>query len=265
MKLKYTLPLSAVCATALITSSLNAEEESPWAFSVSLDANSQFMSYGVNVWGTETEDIGDEILFEPTLSASYDFSDAQGIYVGAWFDINGVEDAGHGDVGPDLGGDTKEMDLWIGYWFSVADFTFDFTLQSWKYAGENEGIFDITISYDTLFSPYLIIHNRFEDVAGQEKGTIFELGGTLYENSYAGIDYSFSAGMGFSIDDYHVAGEEGYAYSFLGLSASYVFYSTDDLDVDVHGALTYYDTDEDATGNDESSYLTANLGVGFSF
>lgn len=265
MKLKYTLPLSALCATALITSSLQAEEESPWAFSVSLDANSHFLSYGANVWGPETEDIGDEILFEPTLSASYDFSETQGMYVGAWFDINGVEGADHGDVGPDLGGDTKEMDLWVGYWFSVADFTFDFTLQSCKYSGENEGIFDVTISYDTLFSPYLIIHNRFEDVGGTETGTMFEFGGTLYEDSYKGIDYSLSAGLGFSLNDFHVQGEEGYAYSFLGLSASYVFYSTDDLDVDVHGALTYYDTDEEATGNARDSYLTANFGLGFSF
>ncbi len=269
MKLKYTLSLSAFCASALLINTVHAEEveeESPFAFSLSLDANSHFMSYGVNVWGSETEDIGDEILFQPSASISYDISETQGVYAGVWFDINGVEGAGPGDVGPDLGGDTKEMDLWVGYWFVVGDFTVDFTLQSWLYGGENEGIFDVAISYDTLFAPYVKFHNRFETVGtSQQKGTMVEIGGTLYENEYKGIAYSVGAGVGFSFDDYHVAGEDGYAYSFIGLSASYVFYSSDDVDIDVHGGLTYFDTEKDTTGNAESGYLTANFGIGFSF
>ena len=243
-----------------------AKEESPFSFNISLDYNSHFMSYGANVWGDETKDIGDEWLFEPSVSIDYAINDTSGLYVGAWFDINDVDGAGPGEVGPDLGGDTKEMDLWIGYWFSVDKFTFDFTFQQWYHADETEGIFDVTVSYDMMFSPYIKAHSRYEVVGyDQQKGTMFEIGGTLYEGEYKGLGYGFNVGAAFSVDDYHVAGEDGYAYSFLGASASYVIYSNDSLEVDLHGGLTYYDTEKDTTGNAENSYLTANFGVGFSF
>lgn len=266
MKLKTILNTGALCSAALLGTNVQAQEESPFSFGLSLDANSHFISYGANVWGDETEDIGDEWLFQPSMSIDYAISETSGVYVGAWFDINGVEGAGPGDVGPDLGGDTKEMDLWVGYYFGLGDFTFDFTLQQWYYGGETEGIFDVTVSYDMMFSPYIKAHNRFEVVGdGQQKGTMFEVGATLYEGEYEGLGYGLSAGVGFSFDDYHVAGEDGYAYSFIGASASYVIYSSDSVEVDLHGGLTYFDTEEDTTGNAESGYLTANFGIGFSF
>ncbi len=265
MKLKHVLSIGVFGSSLLLATGAQAQEEasSPFSFSVSLDYNSHFMSYGVNVWGDDTKDIGDEFLFEPSASVSYDISETQGLYAGIWFDINSLAD--NPDVGPDLGDSVQEMDLWIGYWVSLSDFTFDFTLQSWQYGGEVEGIFDVTVSYDTMFSPYIKAHNRFDDVGGQEHGTMFEVGATLYEGEYEGLSYSFPIGLGFSLDDYHVAGEQGYAYSFIGANASYVIYSSDSVDVDVHGGLTYYDTEEKTTGNAESGYLTANFGIGFSF
>lgn len=258
------LTTGAVCS-AIVLSAQAAEEESAFAFNVSLDYNSHFMSYGANVWGDETEDIGDEWLFEPSVSIDYAINDTSGLYVGAWFDINGVDGAGPGEVGPDLGGDTKEMDLWVGYWVELGKFTLDFTFQQWYYADETEGIFDVALSYDMMFSPYIKMHNRIEGVGDQETGQMYEVGATLYEGESGGISYSFPIGVGFSLDDYHVAGEDGYAYSFIGANASYVIYSGDSLDVDLHGGLTYFDTEEDTTGNAEDSYLTANIGIGFSF
>jgi len=263
MKLKNILSTGAILSAAVLTAQAAETEESPFSFSVSLDANSHFMSYGANVWGDDTKDVGDEWLFNPSMSINYAINDTSGLYVGAWFDINNL--AADPDVGPDLGDDTQEMDLWLGYWIECGKFTFDFTFQQWYYADETEGIFDVTVSYDTMFSPYIKAHNRIEGVGGQEKGTMFEVGGTLYEGEYNGLSYGFSAGVAFSLDDYHVAGEDGYAYSFLGASASYVIYSSDGLDVDLHGGLTYFDTEKDTTGNAEDSYLTANIGVGFSF
>jgi hypothetical protein len=267
MKFNNILSVGAACSV-LVAAGLQAQEteESPFSFSASLDYNSHFISSGLNVWGGETEDIGDEWLFQPSVGAEYALTDSSAVYVGAWFDINGVSGAGAGDVGPDLGGDTKEMDLWLGYYFSVDKFTFDFTYQSWLYAGENEGIFDVVVSYDTMFAPYVKFHNRFEVVDyGQEKGTIMEIGGTLYEGEYESISYGISAGLAFSLTDYHVAGEDGYTYSFIGSSASKVIYSTDAVEVDLHGGLTLFHTAKVTTGNARSNYLTANVGVGFSF
>ena len=263
MKMKKILTTGAILSAAVLSAQA-AEDESPFSFNISLDANSHFMSYGANVWAPHTDDIGDEWLFQPSASIDYAINDTSGLYVGAWFDINSLGD--DADVGPDLGGDTQEMDLWIGYFFSIDKLTVDFTFQQWYYGSETEGIFDVTASYDMMFSPYIKMHNRFEGVNEQEKGTIYEVGGTLYEGEYKGLSYGFSAGVAFTFDNYHNSvGEDGYNYSFLGASASYVIYSSDGLEVDLHGGLTYYDTDKDTIGNAEDSYLTANLGVGFSF
>ena len=270
MKIKNILSVGAACS-ALFTGA-QAQEESPFSFSASLDQNSHFMSYGANVWGDKTENIGDGGTFNPSVGLNYALSDSSGIYAGAWFDINSYDT---GDIsGLDLGSKVQEMDLWLGYYFSVDKFTFDFTYQAWLYAGENEGIFDLAISYDTTFAPYVKFHNRIEVVGaaydekgepGQQKGTMIEVGGTLYEGEYEGIGYGVSAGVGFSLDDYHKAGEEGYAYSFIGASASKVIYSSDSVEVDLHGGLTYYDVSNTTTKNTESGYLTSNIGVGFSF
>lgn len=261
MKIKNILSVGAACS-AFFTCA-QAQEESPFSFSASLDQNSHFMSYGANVWAGDTENIGDGGTFNPSVGLNYALSDSSGIYAGAWFDINNYTNTP--DVGPDLGSKVQEMDLWLGYYFSVDKFTFDFTYQAWLYNGENEGIFDLAISYDTTFAPYVKFHNRIESHNGIEKGTMIEVGGTLYEGEYEGIGYGVSAGVGFSLDDYHKAGEEGYAYSFIGASASKVIYSSDSVEVDLHGGLTYYDTDETTTGNAESGYLTSNIGIGFSF
>jgi len=270
MKLKKILITGAIFSATVL--SAHAEEVvevaieesgSPFSFSVSLDYNSHFMLYGANIWGDDTKDIGDEWLLQPSLGIEYAINDTSGLYFGAWFDINDL--AEDPDVGPDLGDDTQEMDLWIGYWFTIDKLTIDLTFQQWYYASEIEGIFDVTLSYDTMFSPYVKMHNRFEGVGDQEKGQMYEVGGTLYEGEYEGLTYGFNAGVGFSFNDFHVAGEDGYAYSFLGASASYVVYSSDSIEVDLHGGLTYFDTEEDTTGNAEDSYLTASFGVGFSF
>lgn len=280
MKLKKILTTGAIFSAAALSVQAAGEtvpaeemakenEESPWAFAISLDANSHFMSYGANVWKPDTDDIGDEWLFQPSATIDYAINDVSGAYVGIWFDINDLAD--DPDVGPDLGDDTQEMDVWVGYWHTFGNFTLDLTFQQWYYASETEGIIDFTISYDAMFAPYLKAHTRIEAVGDQEKGTIYEAGVTLYEGEISGVAYAFNAGVAFNFDDFHVEGEDGYAYSFIGASASYVIYSSDSLDVDLHGGLTYFDTDEDNVGNFDSDgdsvggILTANFGIGFSF
>lgn len=258
--------MSGVLCSAFLIGAQTQAEESPWAYNVSLDYNSHFMSYGVNVWGDDTKDIGDGDIFNPSASIDYAIDDRSGVYVGIWADINNVTPEVDGDVDPfSFGDDVQEIDVWIGYWRTFEELTVDLTFQQWYYGGETEGIIDLKLSYDCMFSPYVMIHNRIEGVGDQNKGSIYEVGGTLYEGDFKGLSYGFSVGAAFNFDEYHQDDEDGYAYSFIGTSASYVIFSTDSLDVDLHGGLTYYDTDKDNTGNAESGYLTANFGVGFSF
>lgn len=263
MKLNKILIAGAICSASLLTA--QAEEESALSGWVSLDVNSHFMSYGANVWGDETEDIGDEILFNPSAGLEYSFDEKGAVYIGAWADINSLAT---GDVKhfSSAGGDVQEIDLWIGYYFTVGDFTFDLAYQSWLYAGENEGIVDFTVSYDFLFSPYIKMHNRVEGVGDQETGTMYEIGATVYEGEIGdNFTYSIPVAMGFSFDDFHVQGEDGYAYSYIALNGSYALPIDFLGDWDLHGGITAYSTDEDTTGNDDSSYLTASFGIGLSF
>lgn len=264
MKLKNIVSLGVACS-AMLTTSFAQEEESPFSFSLSLDQNSHFMSYGVNVWGTtKTEDIGDGGTFNPSFVVNYSLSESSGWYAGVWYDVNSYTDAP--DPGPDLGSKVQEMDVFVGYYFGLDKLSVDLTYQAWLYAGENEGIFDVALSYDTVLSPYVKFHNRIESVGTQQKGTMIEVGGTLYEGTAGSVGYAVSTGLGFSLDDYHVAGEDGYAYSFIGISGSKVIYSSDSLEADLHGGLTYYNTDEYLSGtNPDDNFLTLNIGVGFSF
>jgi hypothetical protein len=254
---------------AVAVETVPVEEASALSGWVSLDLHSHFISYGANVWGNDTRDIGDELLFQPSAGLEYSFEDYGAVYVGVWADINSIGGGGVKHFS-DAGGDVQEIDLWVGYYFSVGKFTFDVAYQSWLYSGsngaENEGIIDFTVSYDMLFSPYILMHNRIEANGDQETGTMYEIGGTLYEGGIGeDFTYSFPVGLGFSPDDYHVQGEDGYAYSFIAANAAYAL-PIDALGAwDIHGGLTYYNTDKSATGNARSSYLTATVGLGLSF
>ncbi len=258
MKIKNILPIGVICSSNLIVATTHGANEKVSA-SISLDYNSHFISYGANVWGTDTEDIGDEALFNPSASVEFSITDTSAIYTGIWADVNGLADA-------NIGNDVQEIDVWIGYYFSVGEFTFDLAYQAWMYAGENEGIIDFTVSYDAMFSPYLKAHNRVEAVGSQNKGTIFELGATLYETEYESWSFSFPIAVAFNLDEYHVDDEDGFAYALIGANFSYALPISDAYGAwDIHGGLTYYQTDEDNVGNPDEGILTANFGVGVSF
>ncbi len=252
------LVLGAAAGSLLLGSASQAANENVSA-SLSFDINSHFMSYGVNVWRPNTEDIGDEVLFQPSASVEFKLSEGSAIYTGIWADINDL-------AASSIGKNVQEVDWWIGYYFTAGKFTFDFAYQAWMYAGENEGIFDVTVSYDMMFSPYIKAHSRIEENGGQDKGTIFEIGATAYETTVGSVSLSVPVAVGFAFDDYHGTGEDGYGYTLVGLTFSMPLGIPDSYGAwDFHGGLSYYHTDKGFTGNPDSSYLTANLGVGVSF
>ncbi len=261
MKLKNSITAGVACSALLFGAQAHAANEniSGW---VSFDVNSHFMSYGLNVWGDDTKDIGDEFLFQPSAGVDITLTENTGAYFGIWADVNDLNDD------DTIGKNIQEIDVWLGYYVTVGDFTFDLAYQAWMYASENEGIVDFTVSYDMMFAPYVKFHNRIEAVGDQNTGTMIEVGGTIYEYTFedSGLSLSFPIGLGFSLDEYHVDDEDGYAYSFVGASFSYPLPISDAYGAwDIHGGLTFYGTEEDTTGNAEDSYLTGSFGIGVSF
>lgn len=264
MKLKSIITSGAVCSAILLGAQAHAHEDTEDKVSgwVSFDVNSHFMSYGFNVWQPDTDSVGDEFLFQPSAGIDIALTDTTGLYFGIWADVNDLATTS-------IGNDVQEVDVWLGYYFSVGDFTFDLAYQAWMYAGENEGIVDFTVSYDTMFAPYVKFHNRIESVGDQQKGTIIEVGGTLYEYSpdNCELSFSFPVGVAFTFDDYHNSdGEDGFNYAFIGASFSYPLPISEAYGAwDVHGGVTYFITDEDTVGNQDDNILTANFGIGLSF
>lgn len=257
------LPLAALVVGALMpinTSNASAENVS---FSLSLDYNSHFFSYGANVWDgpNQNRDTFDGFLFQPSAELNFALTEGSGIYTGVWFDINN-------NVNSTIGGRIQEVDVWLGYYFTFESFVTSFTLNQWFYAGDNEGTFDVKIAYTGIpITPYVLAHYRFDPNGNQETGTMFEVGATLYETEVGAVSLSFPINVGFTFDDYHVANEDGYVYS--SISANFgmplAFISESYGDWGFHGGLTVYHTDKAATGNARSSYVALNLGVGLSF
>ena len=257
------IPLVAVAASALVLGTSAKASSENVSFSLSLDYNSHFISYGANVWDGEDENrkTFDGLLFQPSAELSFALTEGSGIYTGVWFDINDNLPSG-------VGGRIQEVDIWLGYYFTVEDFVFDFTFNQWYYGGETEGTFDISVGYEgVFFAPYILAHHRFDPNGPQETGTIFEVGATAYEMDAGPVSLSFPVGVGFTFDDYYVEDESGYVYSFVGAGFGMPldFFPEGYGDWGLHGGLTVFHTDEDVTGNEESVYVALNLGVGLSF
>ncbi len=252
--------IAAAALVGCLSAGISASGADKLSGFLALDFNSHFMSYGVNVWGADTESIGDKILFQPSFGLEFEVAEGSAVYGGVWGDINNIAPSS-------IGGKIQEVDIWLGYYFPVGDFTIDLTLNQWYYGGETEGTFDVTVSYDAIaLAPYIVAHHRFDPNGAQFKGTIFEVGATLYEFDYESFSFSFPAAFAFALDDYYVNGEDGYAYSLIGANFSVPLSSSGEYgDWDLYGGLTFFHTDKDFTGNAKSTYLTGSIGVGLSF
>jgi len=220
--------------------------------SIALDYNSHFISYGADVWGGGND--LDDALFNPSLALEYAYSDSITIHGGVWFDINDE---------PGGGFQVQETDFWLGLTYGFDWGSFDVTWQNWQYAGTSEEILDFTLSFDTILSPSLTLHNRIgEGASGGDEGAVL----------VGSIGYDFDLGSGLSLgtsasvaavlsEDMYGGGDDGFAYASLGLSLSY---ATSDVSSIYIGA-TYYMTEDDVYANPDDDFLTLNAGTSFSF
>ncbi len=258
--MKITKTLLAVSALAASATVAQAELSG----SISLDYNSHFISYGADVWGAG-DDL-DDALFNPSLALSYAYTDAITLHGGVWLDVN--------DQPPGSGFQVQETDVWLGMTYGFDWGSVDVTWQNWQYAGTSEEILDLTLSFDTVLSPSLTLHNRIgEGASGGEEGSVLVL--SVGEDFDLGNGLSLGASLSAAAvltdsyfneydDDGNLVsnGDSGYAYTALGLSLSY---ATSDVSSIYIGAK-YYMTEADVyPGNADDDFLTLNAGTSFSF
>ncbi len=239
---------------------------------LSLDANTHFVSYGYDVWqdGTSFGDFG----FYPSAELAFALPNNFTATLGFW------AEAHKKGTGSSLGGTVQEVDVWAGMSYTYEKFSIGVTYQEWLYAGDSEDILDITLSYDCFLSPSLTIHNRLGEGASAGRyspgrdGTVLVFG-VSHSIETGPVTVTFPASLGiFVTDGFHgndVFGNEldaGIGYGTIGVSASLPLspYIGDGYgEWDLHAGLDFVMTSESVIDNQNDNFLTGNIGLGLSF
>lgn len=239
-----------------------AEPEFGSAFSgsLSLDANTHFISYGADVWGGGGR--WDGLLFNPSLSIDVDLGSGFTFNFGTWWDVND-------QAASAIGGQLQEVDIWAGISYSTGIFSVGLTYQQWIYAEQTEEIIDLSFGLDTFLNPSLTIHGRTDaGASGGRTGAVGVLG--VSESVDAGpVTIDFPVSVAFSSDGFHAGGgSAGYAFASAGVQASLPlsFISPAYGDWSLNTGVTYYNTSTtNIPGNRDDNFVTGNFGVSISF
>ncbi|MGJ8657709.1 MAG: hypothetical protein ACSHX6_14775 [Akkermansiaceae bacterium] len=254
--------LTALGTVAITTSSLFAGDfatpiapetpvESKLSGSLSLDLNSHFISYGFDVWGGG-DSLTSKPTFNPSVGLDYALTESLTLSTGFWLDVNG-----HHGVNTKV----QETDIWIGAAYTQGIATYSATYQTWQYASDSEIILDLGVSFDTFLSPSLTVHHRLnEGASGGFDGTFLVLGAEHSFDLSDKFSITIPLSVGFAIDDFHTT-EDGYGFASIGLQGSYALCDSTSL----NAGVTFYDTDSGVIGNPEDQFITANVGLSFSF
>lgn len=238
------------------TAPVSAEPEDRLSGNLNLVLDSNFMSYGLDVWGTGTFD---DALFHPSFDLTWDLGGGFSLYGGTWWDVNNNADTNISDS-------IQEIDVWVGASYVWEKLSVSLTYQEWMYASDSERIVDLGIAYDTILSPSLVIHGRVDGNGAQEEGAVFVLGvGHSFDVGPVTLDVPLNVGL--VTEDYYQDGEGGFGYVSSGLGASIPlsFISEAYGSWSANAGLTYYYTDPDVIGNPDDHILTGTLGVSVAF
>lgn len=225
---------------------------------MSLDANTNFMSYGFDVW--QTGNFGD-LDFNPSFGLEWDFGSGFTANVGTWWDVNNNAVSSIGGAG------IQEVDVWFGLGYSAGIFSASVTYQEWLYGGDSERILDFILGLDMLLSPTVTIHSRVDGNGTQETGAVFVLSGSHEFALGEFATLSPGVNVAFVTPDYYVADEGGFGYVSLGVGLgvpmTFVPSSYGDWAFQVGGY--YYYTSPDNIANTDDNIFTMSFGVGVGF
>lgn len=262
--------LVALIAPALVCSGLQAGEvvsskepvveEAPGSAvsgTFALTANTHFISYGADVWGSGSN--WDDVLFNPSLTLSWALPYDTTFTIGTWWDVN---DNAYSSIGRNI----QEVDVWVGLTKSFGIVETSLLYQQWYYGGDTEQIIDLIFAFDLPFKPSVTIHGRPDEGASGGKEGVVALLGAKHEFDLGPLSMAIPFGVAFATDGYH-GGDAGFAYTSVGLTASYPLpidkkYGAWSLD----GGLTFYYTDDSVIPNNpDEAFLTGSLGVSCAF
>ncbi len=254
----------ALLTAFFLAAPVSAEDEPGSRISgyVSFDANTNFMSYGNDVW--QAGNFRD-LLFQPSFGVEWDLGNGFSLNTGIWMDINDNAVSSIGGAG------IQEVDVWLGMGYGWGDFSVGVTYQEWMYAGASERIFDAYFGYDTFLNPSLTIHTRISGGVdskgdGDTLGAVFVFG--IEEGFDAGpVSLSFPIGLALLTNNFYVAGQGGFGYFSAGVQAStpigFIPAAYGDWAFVIGG--TYYHTSATTIGNREDNIFNGNFGISVGF
>ncbi len=248
---------SAAALLVVLAAPSWAEDEpgSKISGNLNLDFNTNFMSYGLDVWGTGDFD---DAIFNPSFDLTWDLGEGWTVYGGTWWDVNNNADTSISDV-------IQEIDVWVGVGYTVDKLSISLTYQEWMYASDAERIVDLAIGYDTFLSPSLTVHGRVDGNGGQSEGAVFVLG-VEHGIDVGPVSLSFPLNVAFLTEDYYVDGEGGFGYASLGVGGSIPLpISAAYGDWSLNAGLTYYYTDGTNIANPDDNIVTSMVGISVAF
>ena len=225
---------------------------------VSLDVNTHFMSYGLDVWGAGRG--WSDLVFNPSAGVDVDLGSGFGVNFGTWWDVN--DNASNATIGDDV----QEVDVWAGVTYGYDKWSFGLTYQEWMYASDSERILDLSIAYDTFLSPSLTIHGRVDGNGNQNEGAVF-LPAIEYGFDLGPVGVSVPLAVGFVTEGYYVGGKGGFGYVTTGVQFSYPleFIPAEFGEFALNAGMSYYYTDPDNINNPDDHIITTNAGISWSF
>jgi len=161
---------------------------------LSLQANTHFVSYGADVWGSGNE--WNDVLFNPSLELGIELGSGFKFILGTWWDVNDNADSS-------IGNRVQEVDVWAGLGYTTGKLNFTALYQAWMYGSETEQIVDFKVGYDTFLNPFFLVHGRTASGAsGGDEGAVFVLG--ISEGFDAGpVTFTFPVTVNFMTSGFH--------------------------------------------------------------
>ena len=255
------IALGSSAATAGTTSAKSGKEpvapapEAPFVTgNVTLNYDTHFISYGQDIWAAGNS--WKDALIHPSAELDFNLGGGWQFYLNTWWDIN--------DNAPTtIGKNIQEVDVNVGFYYTMDKFKFQLGYGSWNYAGQTEHVIEGKVSYnDGLINPFFLVHGRpgIGSNIGLSTGAVGQIG-IAPGKTFGPCSLSFPITLSFDTDGFH-GGDAGFAYVSAGPSASIAL----SKHISMNLAVTYYHTESSVIPtNPDSDFITGTAGFTVAF
>lgn len=263
MKLKTLLTLAIVAlaaqshagSTSAKAPVAPAPKEEPFVTgNITLNYDTHFISYGQDIWAAGNS--WKDALIHPSAELDFNLGGGWQFYVNTWLDIN--------DNAPTtIGKNVQEIDLNVGFYYTVDKLKFQIGYGSWNYAGQTEHVIEGKVSYnDGLINPFILVHGRpaIGSNIGLSTGAVGQIG-IAPGKTFGPCSLSFPITLSFDTDGFH-GGDAGFAYVSAGPSASIAL----SKHISMNLAVMYYHTESAVfPTNPDDDFVTGTAGFTVAF